>query len=81
VRAAISAYQISGGAFYEGSEVIGLGRLGTLFSLTENHAVGLELGVGYRRATFQGADSVSDRSASLRFYYALIQDSNFGGAP
>ncbi len=80
VRAAVSGYQINGGAFNEGGEAIVLSRLGAMFSITGHHAVGLEAGFGYRHATFQAADSVTDRSASLRFYYALIQDTDFGGS-
>jgi hypothetical protein len=44
-----------------------LSRLGAMFSITDHHAVGLEAGFGYRHATFRAADSVTDRSASLRF--------------
>ena len=79
VRATVGSYQINGSAFNEGTEAIVLSRLGAMFSITRHHAVGLELGAGYRRATVREADSVSDRSASLRFYDALIQDTDFGG--
>ncbi len=79
MRATTSGYRINGGAFNEGSETIVLSRLGAMFAITEHHALGVEASVGYRRATFQAADSVTDRSASLRFFYALIQDSDFGG--
>ncbi|MBP9089255.1 MAG: DUF3943 domain-containing protein [Kofleriaceae bacterium] len=81
VRAAISSYEINGSAFNEGGEAIVLSRLGLMAAITDRHAVGVEAGFGYRHATFEAADSVTDRSASLRFYYALIQDSDFGGGP
>ncbi len=85
LRATASGYELNGGAFNEGVEAIALVRVGALFSITDHHAVGLEAGYGFRHATFKdasaadGTNSVNDRSANVRLFYALIQDTDFGG--
>ncbi len=74
-----AAYEIDGARFQEGSEILTLTRLEALWGFAEHHAIGVGADFGTRRARFPDMPALTDRSAHVSVFYALIQDRAFGG--
>ncbi len=77
-RLSARAIQIAGALVDEGNEAVVLSTAGAMFSLSDHHALGIEVAYSARYASLTDAPDPFDQSAQLRLVYAITSDSLFG---